>query len=656
MLNRLLFFSVLLILLAGLCSDLFAQRVPQWIHEAAARDTSEFWDVDAVVLHEEREIEVAANGRITTVLRRCLLITKIEGAYLANFSQEYTRSGDRIRGINIWILDSSLKGRTYNQRDCTDVAITQVGTVFSDYRSIKFDARYRIRSGEIFAYEIRMQTNTFFPFYQWNCHRSIPVLNLSVQVKLPTNWTLTWHETNQPITFFEQSGTTYTWLTSNIPALDLDAWYLPAYGDLATSVWVQYHPPEGARTPFLRHSSWQGWASYWGTFDRASAVVTEDIRAHANKLCEGLNTPLERIQEIATYVQSVNYALIATDLTRGGGFKPMPASDVLRNNYGDCKGKSVLMTALLEAMGIKSWGVGARIGDNLTVDPDMPTPYAFDHQIVAILVGEDIDLPSIVDHPELGRLLFFDPTDSVSRLGDLSKSLQGNLVLVCDPMVTGLTQLPYIGGEMNSDHRTIRGFLSSSGHLHAKFDLRANGQEAAGFIQRHRNRSAQASRDAVKAWIRQGTGVAVVDDVIFDIDRTASVFSVSSVYSVPHYARPIGRDLLVFNPVMVTRFSNVPPDEERIFPVILHPWLFSEDSVFALPEDWIAEDAQIRVELNEEFGTYLYALSFEDGQLKLERQLEFKASRLPATDYSNVRKFMETIVETEQRPVVLRRL
>ena len=69
-----------------------------------------------------------------------------------------------------------------------------------------------------------------------------------------------------------------------------------------------------------------------------------------------------------------------------GRYQPHAASDVLHNQYGDCKDKHTLLASLLEAEGLHASSV--LINSSRKLDPDVPSPSQFDHVITMLPIGE----------------------------------------------------------------------------------------------------------------------------------------------------------------------------------------------------------------------------------------------------------------------------
>src|SRR5262249_16641657 len=69
--------------------------------------------------------------------------------------------------------------------------------------------------------------------------------------------------------------------------------------------------------------------------------------------------------------------------------------------FGDCKDKSLLLSSILNELGVESWPalVNSRLGESL--DNSQPTPFAFDHVIVYAKIN--------------GKTYWLDPTVSYQR-------------------------------------------------------------------------------------------------------------------------------------------------------------------------------------------------------------------------------------------------
>lgn len=157
--------------------------------------------------------------------------------------------------------------------------------------------------------------------------------------------------------------------------------------------------PEGLALRALPDYGWQvSSVQQWGdiadrlrpAFEQASVLPdAPDLAAHVARIRAENPTPEGRAAAALRLVQDeVRYMA----LTLGeGGWLPPSAREVWASRLGDCKGKTVLLTALLRALGIEAVPVLVS-STNLPLDKYLPMVSAFDHVIVRARIGDEVYL------------------------------------------------------------------------------------------------------------------------------------------------------------------------------------------------------------------------------------------------------------------------
>ena len=116
-------------------------------------------------------------------------------------------------------------------------------------------------------------------------------------------------------------------------------------------------------------------------FARAMTLQPQSaLRAEAAKIAAATPIPAIRARMALELVQSqIRYQAINLD---DGGYVPAPAEQTWRRRYGDCKGKTVVLLALLQELGIDAEPVlvNTLLGDGL--DAQLPQLSDFNHVIV----------------------------------------------------------------------------------------------------------------------------------------------------------------------------------------------------------------------------------------------------------------------------------
>ena len=227
---------------------------------------------------------------------------------------------------------------------------------------------------------------------------------------LPQGWraeTITFNHSKIEPTM---NGNSYTWELRNLPPIEVEP-SSPRISKLVTNIAVNIFAPAGKATMLRSYSTWKDVSRYTSELNDSQAAFNEPMAAKARELTVSAKNEFERIQAVGRYAQSVNYISIQIDLGKGGGYRPHLAADVFAKNYGDCKDKANLMRAMLKSLGIESYPVVIYSGDPNRVQPEWPSPQQFNHCIIAVKVGDATEAATVIKHPQLGRLMIFDPTD-----------------------------------------------------------------------------------------------------------------------------------------------------------------------------------------------------------------------------------------------------
>jgi hypothetical protein len=150
-------------------------------------------------------------------------------------------------------------------------------------------------------------------------------------------------------------------------------------------------PPADAQAPVLALSTFASWAELahrYRDYAAPMATVTPAIRAQAQELTRGARNTPERVRRLHDWVRHhIRYVALTSER---GGWSPFPADQVLHSRDGDCKDQSVLLQALLAAVGIDAETVLID-GERLDLPP-LPNHFVFSHAMVYVpAIGQYLD-------------------------------------------------------------------------------------------------------------------------------------------------------------------------------------------------------------------------------------------------------------------------
>ena len=215
--------------------------------------------------------------------------------------------------------------------------------------------------------------------------------------------------------------------------------------------------PKTPAVQFTTFASWEDVARWYAGLERDRITPTPEIRAKAQELTRGRSTSTKRTQALYDYVaKNIRYVSLSFGLSR---YQPHAASEVLANQYGDCKDKHTLLASLLAASGVGADAV--LIPFSRKLDADVPSPSQFDHVITAI--------PSAASGAAADDTIWLDTTAEVAPFRLLSPTLRHKSALLVPPDGAGrLVETPADPPFLSTQDVTIEGEVSELGKLTAR--------------------------------------------------------------------------------------------------------------------------------------------------------------------------------------------
>ncbi|HEU0134606.1 MAG TPA: DUF3857 domain-containing transglutaminase family protein, partial [Allosphingosinicella sp.] len=128
---------------------------------------------------------------------------------------------------------------------------------------------------------------------------------------------------------------------------------------------------------------WASISSHFAPLYRKAAALGSGspLKAEASRIAAANARPIDRAAAALKLVQQeVRYIYVGLN---GGNLTPATAEETWRRRYGDCKGKTALLLALLAELGIEAEPVlASNGGTDDGLDERLPSPLMFDHVLV----------------------------------------------------------------------------------------------------------------------------------------------------------------------------------------------------------------------------------------------------------------------------------
>ena len=654
MLSRTLALSVLLLALSAPALAA-GDDVPAWLQQAATVAAPVYAkDVPAVVLHDEQQVTVNPDGRITRTTNYAVRILTREGRFLAEAHEAYETDTGKVRELRAWLIRPAGPVKRYGKDETVDLA-GDINDVYNESRVKVISAKDDADAGAVFGFQSMTEERALFPQDVWAFQGRLPTLLSRYTLTVPAGWAASAITFNHARVEPAVSGASYTWELRALPPIEPEV-ASPKVSSMAPRVAVSYAPAQGAplnATGARSFGNWTDVSRWYSELADQQSIPDAAIAAKARELTVGAKTELERVRAIARYVQSLQYISIQIGV---GRFRPHAAAEVFAKRYGDCKDKANLMRALLKAINIEAYPVLIYSGDPTYVREEWVSPRQFNHCIIAVKVADATQAATVVQHPQLGRLLIFDATDDDTPVGDLPEDEQNSFALVAAGDAGALLRMPTTPPEANQLERQAEISLDANGSVTVTVRERAAGQSAVRFRRQFHRLARPEYNQMIADWVTRGASGAQVTKVEPADNNSDGRFALDVEFAAAGYGQLMQDRLLVFKAAIVSRreslFLTAPA---RKHPVVLDPYAYTETVNVKLPAGFDVDELPDAVKLDASFGSYAATYAVKDGQLHFTRTLVQRAATIPADQYATVRGFFERIRAAELSPVVLAR-
>ena len=654
------FFSRVLLLacLLALVAPAFAGDAPQWVHaQVNALLPAHDEKTDAVLLYSETNVTVISTDKIKTVERRVYKILRPDGRGYGTVFVPYRSPGQKVNSIRGWSIPAQGKDYEVKDKDAMDVSLPDIegAELISDIR----EKLLRIPAsdpGNVVGYEYEVEENPIVLQDGWDFQHESPARESHYSLSLPPGWEYKSAFLNYPEVKPAQSGNNqWQWVVTDVKGVRSEPEMPPMQGLLGQMI-ISFFPAEGLKDK--EFSNWPEMGKWYWNLERGRVDASPDIKEKVASLTLDKPNVLDKMKALANFVQDdIRYVAIELGI---GGWQPHPAPEIFTHLYGDCKDKATLMGSMLHEIGVNSFQVAINT-DRGSVTPSTPAHRGFNHVILAIKLPGEISDPSLVavmQHPTLGKLLFFDPTNELTPFGQIGGYLQENYGLLVTPEGGELVELPKQPGDMNGIRRSAKLTLSESGMLTGDVEEFRVGDRAA--VERWKLRTVTNDKDRLKAIEELLSGslsnFQITKATVVNFTQTTQPFGFRYSFAAQNYAKNAGGLLLVRPRIIgVKSKALLETKEPRQFPVEFEGPVRDTDTFeITIPAGYVVDDLPPPVDADFGFASYHSKTEAKGNLLNYTRTFEVKELSVPVSKADDLKKFYRIIASDERNTAVLK--
>ena len=366
-----------------------------------------------------------------------------------------------IRSVRVLKADGNVVAAGPEAVQDLSAPVTREAPMYTDARQ-KHVTVPGLAVGDVVEYDVVTSAKPLLQgqFWQiWSFDQRTIALDEQLDLNVPSDRTIKIKSSEgiEPSTHVEGDRRLYHWATANLktpPPVDI-------FKDFQFDVIKLLEgerPPAAPRVMFSTFQSWTDVAEWYAELERERRIPAPEVRAKADEIVRGQKTEEAKAQALYYWVsQNIRYVSLSFGV---GRYQPHPAAEVLSNRYGDCKDKTTLLEAMLEAEGLHAHAVLAN--SILDVDPDVPNPLQFNHAYTFLQVA--------------GKDTWLDSTLGVGPFGYLGPQLRGKEALVVTQAhPVGLRETPQ-DVPFTVEYRVgVSGTVDANGTLDSTVELQTRG-------------------------------------------------------------------------------------------------------------------------------------------------------------------------------------
>jgi tetratricopeptide (TPR) repeat protein len=456
------------------------------------------------------------------------------------------------------------------------------------------------------------------------------ILSQTLELRVPKDTYLNvWSPTNKPGENVEGDERVFRWTSSQLkptvgkeadaekeqkkkkiltPAEELDE----TEGKLPTVAWTTF-------------KSWEAVGTWYRGLEGDRILPDADVKAKVAELVVGKKTEEEKVRAVYAYVGTqIRYIGVAFGI---GRYQPHQASDVLQNQYGDCKDKHTLLSAMLSALGLHPEAV--LIGAGVRFNEAVPSPGSFNHLITQVSVD--------------GQPVWLDSTAEVAPYRALMYVLRDkNALVIPDTGVAKIERTPPTLPSPAVQTMDAVGALDKEGTSNSRMTLTLRDDDEITARAAFRQTS-PAQYDQLVQRISQnmGYGGTTSHAEVSAPDKTDDPMIITYDYKREKAGDWDNlRIVPQLTPVSLPRLDDKEPPVQTVMLGV--PRVEKSTSAMKLPEGWTVVLPEA-VHKKSAYVTYDETYRFEKGTLYAERRIEVLKQKVPISDWKTYKKWADDV-------------
>ena len=430
--------------------------------------------------------------------------------------------------------------------------------------------------------------------------------------------------------------------TKGSQVLSLELSDLPALKD------EPYSPPLRERLPMAYFAptdftyygtqgslkDWREYGKWEYSLINGSETLPDAVCQELHQLTDGLKTDREKIKALYQRLEkTTRYVAVLLGI---GGQKPAPAANVCKSGFGDCKGLSNYMRAMLKVVGIPSNYVTIST-TNRQLLKDFASVGQMNHVILQV--------------PLQGDTLWLECTNPQLPMGYVHEDIAGHNAIEVSEAGGRLVQLPVYADSTNLMHSKIHIQLDLKGAADVSLLQDFHNWQYEHYIpllkmdEKDRHKTLQRMIRVPQAEIGR-----------MDVREDGATITVDAEIKSQRYATTTGQRLFVPVCPIHNGYSTPPALPNRQEDIYLESGYLDKDEItLTIPEGYEIEAMPKDQTVEQPFGTFSFTVKRDGSEVRIQNSLLMKSGTYDKSQYPQFIDFMKKISGIYSQKIVLKK-
>ncbi|MCL2073414.1 MAG: transglutaminase-like domain-containing protein [Marinilabiliaceae bacterium] len=424
------------------------------------------------------------------------------------------------------------------------------------------------------------------------------------------------------------------WTAANIPAIESEQ-YSPSVRNMMPILFVSpetftYDGVKGTIT------DWNSFGKWIKGLQEERDKLPDDLKTKIIEMTKNAKNDYEKVRILYDYLgETTRYVSIQLGI---GGFQSMPASEVYKVGFGDCKALSNYLQSMLKVIGIESNYIVIRSDNQVkTLMYDYPSFNEMNHAILQVPLEKDT--------------LWLECTNTNVPFGFIHNGIVGHNALEVSQTGGRFCKLPDYPDSLNANNNYAVILLNSEGYAEVNSTKEyAVKQYNAGFVKLKHSEQNDRIRSYITLPNAEVKNLKIIDD-----KSPLPLLTINYDWTTPAYGTKTGNRLFIpVNPFR-SQYSWIQKNNRINDIEFVSGVLYSDSIYIIIPEEYEIETLPTSNIEKSHYGTFETQIVPDDKGILIKQTLYRPSGYYNVEEYQSIKSFFEIVNKAYNEKITLRR-